>query len=45
MPVRNNLYIHKGETRVEQLAQADWAIPNAYCAPYFFGFAMTSTEP
>ena len=43
-PVREDLYVLKGETITDKLLVADWSIPHTFCEPYSFRVEMSSND-
>ena len=43
MPIMSDDYIHLDTTVEDFVAQADWEIPNTYCASYYFALSISTT--
>jgi len=42
IPVRPSIYVVLDDTYVDSLSQANWAVPNPSCGPYYFGIEATN---
>ena len=41
MPLRDDLYVLRGQTLEDSLSVGEWSIPNPKCEPYYFKVEMT----